>query len=350
MERLNKLIELYPPELKLVIVCCGSKRWRAEDLVGEVDWEVFLQWVKRHRVTPAVYLYLKENSKGVPEEVVRRIEKRYKEITKRNLLLAGEVIKICKLLRDNNIKAIPLKGVFLSKQLYNDFNFRETRDIDILIEKDGLNNAIEVLESIDYFDKKTVNYSSEKFRFINHHISLINSRYKINLELHWRLFRIANTGSGIETDFNNSIINSDFNNVDEFLPDINLHVRYVILHGMKHWWNSLNWFLDLKKIFMENPNIRGLNKIEEKVISQSRLLFELLFKDRNQELKCNNFPNSNVLHSIRAISKDDDRWSTSTKWRLRRFFLYLWVNDNKSHLIGWYIRYYYLKLFYGGRL
>jgi hypothetical protein len=50
VEKLNRIIEKYPPELKLLLFCCGSERWKAEDLLPGINWELFLQWVKRHRV------------------------------------------------------------------------------------------------------------------------------------------------------------------------------------------------------------------------------------------------------------------------------------------------------------
>lgn len=85
VDKLNKIIEGYPVELKMLLVCCGSERWTVGELLPShalhpkgsyahetIDWERFYQWMRRHRVAPAVYRYIKKNPAGVPEVMVKK--------------------------------------------------------------------------------------------------------------------------------------------------------------------------------------------------------------------------------------------------------------------------------------
>ena len=109
MKKLNRIIESYPPELKFLLICCGSERWKAEDLLPGINWDLFLQWVKQHRVNPHVYQFGIKNPVVFPIEILTQINNTQKINTQRMLRLTGEMLRLQKLFNDNGIKTFHLK-------------------------------------------------------------------------------------------------------------------------------------------------------------------------------------------------------------------------------------------------
>jgi len=317
MVKLNRIIESYPPELKFLLVCCGSERWKAEDLLPEINWELFLQWVKRHRVNPAVYRYMKKNLAVLPEGIQNKIEQRYFQITKRNLLLANETIKIIKLLEAEGIKAIPIKGVFLGYQLYGTFNDRETRDIDLLIKKEDVLNAVNIIKKNNY----------QLYESITNHINNLESSHctinefllqdkenKITIELHWQFFDFSLIGKEIMEDFwkNPDKISLQQNII--IVPNIIQQMQLGVLHGTKHFWAGLQWIIDFNYWLKTNDNNLLSLKITEynHVINELLVIVELLYHKQNNKIETNPW----IIESIQAI---------------KRF--------NESELKGWFYKY-----------
>ena len=55
------------------------------------------------------------------------------DIVKQNMLMTSELIKVLKILEENNIEAISFKGPVLSQLAYGDVVSRQYCDLDILI-------------------------------------------------------------------------------------------------------------------------------------------------------------------------------------------------------------------------
>lgn len=347
MNKLNRIIESYPQELKLVLVCCGSERWNAEDLLPDINWELFLQWVKRHRVNPAVYRYIKKNPAVLPEEVSRKIEQKYYQITQRNLLLAIETIQICSTLEKTNINAIPLKGVFLSKLFNNDYNYRETRDIDILVEFNNIEKSIPILAKLGYNKKlhESDDFSKTSFQKSNHHIVFNNPEKKTSLEVHWNFFvfneQVKNTQKHL---CDNSSIDNETNIRLARFQD---HLNFVILHGYNHWWHALQWLLDAKEYFKtKNPTIKPevYSEIND-VLLQTEILIDLLF-NKNTELKfTRQHQRTNIKNSLKAINILDQKKLTSPLMRLKRINLFFDLNRMEKGFLITYLKYAYNKAF-----
>jgi hypothetical protein len=332
MNKLNRIIESYPPELKFLLVCCGSERWKAEDLLPNINWELFLQWVKRHRVNPAVYRYIKNNPTVLPEEVSKNIEQRYSQITKRNLLLANETIRICSSLEKEGITAIPLKGVFLSKLFNNDYNFRETRDIDILINVNAIKIAIPVLTNLDYTKKlhESDNFTKSSFQKTNHHFVLNNSEKRTSLETHWNLLvfneQVQNTQKSF---FKNALIDD---NTHIRLAQYQDHMNFVILHGYIHWWHALQWLLDAKEYFkIKNQSLEPDVYLElADIFLQTEILINLLFSNKNEQIFTRQHQITNIKNSLKVISYLNTKKLMSPITRLKRIGLFFDFNRNKK--------------------
>lgn len=277
MDKLNKIIESYSPELKLLLVCCGSERWNASDLLPYVNWEVFLQWVKRHRVTPAVYRYNKENTSVIPEEIKKKIEENQNRISRRALLLTSELIKTGKLLDENNIPWFTMKGPVLAMQLYGDVAQRDYRDLDIFIEEENLEKAYQLFKSSGY--KYESKYTIIQVKKVNHHIEFLNPEKKINIELHYRLYFNQKYS---DLKFQKFFTDIDIVQISNHIikqPKNQLNFSFVIEHSMNHGFSDLQWLLDSKTILQNNPAFHGYS-----ISNLCNDLNEFLFKNSSGKL------------------------------------------------------------------
>ena len=98
----------------------------------------------KHKLTPLLYRNLNSICpKMVPEDILDELKNYFNANVRKNLLMTGELIKILKLLKFNDINAIPYKGPVLANLAYGNLAFREFDDIDILVNKlDILNPKI----------------------------------------------------------------------------------------------------------------------------------------------------------------------------------------------------------------
>lgn len=261
MDRLNKIIENYPVELKMLFVCCGSERWNVEDLLPArtlhpkgasahkaIDWDLFYQWMRRHRVAPAVYRYIKKNPAVLPEVVVKRVEERYREVVLRNIMLLAETIKVSNLLNSASVINLPFKGISLSFQLYGNINGREIRDIDILIEKRDIIKSVELLINNGFILLQNIKNKEKLFKEF-YPVVLKHKELPYTIELHRRLLPWEGLGNElIPTFFRNSIkINTEGYAISA--PPAAEHAEFAIYHGTKHLWSGLQWLNDLEHAY-----------------------------------------------------------------------------------------------------
>ena len=196
-------------------------------------------------------------------------------IAKQNMLMTTELIKVMKLLEENNIEAISFKGPVLSQMAYGDITLRQYVDLDILIEEKELDKAIKSLSKNSYTFDKQEYQNKLKHKSIFHDISLYKNN--ISVELHWRLF---------SDEFKTNIENI---NIKENLSEVQISnykfksfkkellVLYLAIHGAKHNWERIEWLLDIVKIIQTHQiDWQELIKIIE-ITRTEKILFSTLY-------------------------------------------------------------------------
>lgn len=154
-----------------------------------INWHLILSWSHWHGVTPLVYHTLKEsNWAGIPNQIKEKLERIFWANTARNLLLAAEIDKVFEALGKRGVRSIPIKGIFLSEEVYPDISFRMMTDIDILIRREDLMMAEESLTERGYYRDPTL----KENRFPDNCYTLHMEKgkengHKLCVELHWSL-------------------------------------------------------------------------------------------------------------------------------------------------------------------
>jgi ABC-type uncharacterized transport system YnjBCD ATPase subunit len=114
----------------------------------DVDWDLVHSIARHHQVTPLVFEGL--STDDAPTSVVEQFREEVQQNTKRNLRLAGELVRILDAFSDANVRAIPYKGPVLASVAYDDVGRRMFHDLDLLVHPEDVLEAGRVLQSHGY--------------------------------------------------------------------------------------------------------------------------------------------------------------------------------------------------------
>jgi hypothetical protein len=263
---LNKLISGFPPELQLMLSSVNSDLDKTEHLFQKpINWDKFLRLADHHRVSPSVYSTLSRlDSMTVPEHILNALRQTCQENTLSALRITGETVRIIRLLENNNISAVVLKGAPLSCRLYGDIAARPYDDIDMLVTSEKLEQAIAILENEGY--RRISEYDSYNLTprqlqiYLKHHehsshFKYWNSRKRVLIEIHWKLSKDGNELQySAEGDIKKMVVAG---NPLPVLSDEEW-LLYLVLHGVGHKWHRLRWLVDIKR-FIQQENIDWVN-------------------------------------------------------------------------------------------
>jgi hypothetical protein len=105
----------------------------------EGDWPAIIDAAACHGLAPSLLRWFcRDRPCALPVEARSVLHAYSVETAARNLWLVEEFTRIDELLARQSVRSIPLRGVFLSQQLYGDVTVRPTGDIDLLVERDAL--------------------------------------------------------------------------------------------------------------------------------------------------------------------------------------------------------------------
>jgi hypothetical protein len=146
---MNFLIEIIPTVTREeeFILCharaamSGPARARIDRLTATpIKWGRIDELAAAHHLRRLLHRHLKHDKlrPTIPPNVWRTIESHAIAVTAKNSLRSHELIRIIKLLRNENIPALPFKGPILAAQIYGDPALREFSNLDLLVRTEDL--------------------------------------------------------------------------------------------------------------------------------------------------------------------------------------------------------------------
>lgn len=231
--------ELVSPAFKLLLSCCRLKRsdWaismREAALDAGVDFNELLDLADHHRISPLVYLQLKNNER-IPRDVVLVLQERFRVNRIQALALKGREQWLAYELATRNVRFLFLKGGQLAEKYYGDLAYRHVFDLDVLVEKSRLKIADEIMVEKGFLPEHDLFHFNaiQKFFYTTvYHDLLYRLPFEKSgmIEIHWR-YRDVLSG------FNLDIVRP-LDSIEEFL--------YVCTHGTEHAWFRLKWLCDV---------------------------------------------------------------------------------------------------------
>ncbi len=150
----------YAKENKLLALFCRIRLSAArKEMIRKflqqhvVDWDYIIKEAKKNGLGGVLYNHLNENrdlSDKIPARVISNLKGSYYGNMARNIIIENEAKRILAVLKEEGIKPIILKGIYLSKYVYENAALRPMNDIDLLIRKQDLVKVNKALSSFGY--------------------------------------------------------------------------------------------------------------------------------------------------------------------------------------------------------
>jgi len=216
-----------------------------------IDWSYLIQGSIRHGLLPILYKTLAATcTEEVPEDVLAKLKDYFRGNTLQNLALTGELHNLLSLFKTNGISAIPYRGPTLAALVYGDISYRQFVDLDIMVHKQDVLRAKELLISQGYQSEFHLTEALElAYLQSNCEYNFYSSSKRISVEMHWdflpnyfsfpldlercwgRLKPLLISGQQVFT----------FSSEDLLLI---LCAHY----GCKHCWERLGWICDVASL------------------------------------------------------------------------------------------------------
>jgi hypothetical protein len=272
-----------------------------------------------HGVYPLIYKTLKNYQDEIPSQTLVNMKLIYMDLVKQNMLMTKELLDVVKVLEENNILSIPLKGPVLSQMAYGDVVSRQYVDLDLLVDEDTFLKSVKILESNSFrFEDEFILDKFKEKRNIFHDLTLTNN-LGVKIELHWRLFsdEYMTDFANIELYDNLCSVQINNQNIKTFSNEINL--MYFCIHGAKHNWERIEWLLDIAR-FIENREINW------------DLVFEYVEKTNTQKIIYSTFLLCSKILDLKLEDKIIDRISSKKIIKLSKNFEKVFYEDFTIYL------------------
>ena len=242
-----------PVEFALVAACC---RWPltaevAADvrrLAGQsLAWGKVLRIARRQRVSGLVHHALHKTDAPCPAEVRNRLAKGSRALTRDNLAMALETLRLQGRFDAAGIAVVFLKGAALAQRAYGTIALKHGRDIDLLVPPARALEALRLLEADGYalVDPARTLSQAQRNAFVarGYQMELFDASRGTRVELHWRLSENPYLTAAIDPFANGQSVALQGGAV-RTLIDADLFA-YLCVHGANHSWFRLKWLADL---------------------------------------------------------------------------------------------------------
>lgn len=221
-------------------------------LDDDLDWEYVLELGQRHGVTPLLNRTLgtrgEESLIAVPDRIQSRLAERARSTALHNARVTAELVRVLGSFEEHTIRALPFKGPVLAAFAYGDIGLREFGDIDLLVPREDVSEAIDALESCGYAWEGAPRLDDSALLGGPFTKPLV-PEYELQqesmvVEVRWRVGDPDRPFSpDVETLWQHrdrlSVAGTD---VDVLSPEERLLV--LAFHGTKHRWHLLKWVCD----------------------------------------------------------------------------------------------------------
>jgi hypothetical protein len=248
--------KIHSLEFQLAISCSAIDKTLAGAIINQLkakkDFKEtdFLIFLRRHQICELAFTTLEANP-FFSNSFHLQLELQAKANQLKAISGQALQVKLQNYFHKNNVYAIFLKGLLLSKQYYGDIGARNFLDIDVWVEDKNYENVRSYIKSLGYvglLDKHDFNLIQLKYYRNTTHDEIFYNESNYNapvVELHWKL-RNALGNFKFNTNVDklhllsyemNGQHFSIFNDTDQFI--------FLAVHGAEHAWFKLKWLVDL---------------------------------------------------------------------------------------------------------
>lgn len=248
----------------LLIECCQfpSDPIKLESLAAQIDdWDGFLNSAYMHGVFPLVHKALKPLT-SLDATLKNRLKNTNLEIASRNMMMTAELLKVIKLLDENGIRALAIKGPVLSQIIHGDITQRQFSDVDLLVEKSDMYHSLELLSQNGYASQYPIAFlKNNTLLTVGKDFPTTNTTNNVLIEFHWKLFLDRHIKKSNINLFSDSNYICTINNVSVETLEIGALLLYLLLHGSKHYWERIEWVVDIDRLIRLHADVIDWNAL-----------------------------------------------------------------------------------------
>lgn len=155
--------------------------------LSQADWEYLLITCARYGLRPLIYFNLRLlfDEDCIPVFVQDDLREAHLESAYKNMLIFRHAGILLSALESEDVPVIGLKGIFLLENIYNNIAARALGDIDIMVKKEDLQVAINILINLGY-TMETYFSPIDQNTDIKH-VSPMKNADGLSVEIHWTI-------------------------------------------------------------------------------------------------------------------------------------------------------------------
>ncbi len=252
--------------------CC---RWPPSAARGEavraaaearIDWTGFGRLVARHRVEGLVHDGLKRAGVVPPPELGSSLAAEAADIARRNLGFAAECKALRALLDEAGLDHLFIKGATLNILAYGTLALKKACDIDLLVDPDDYEQAVDLVEARGY---RCVIPGPDSDRadildWARSHKHTLWTRSGIVLELHSSLVDNPPLLPGLSVRSPRQAVEIASGIVLPTLATEELFA-YLCAHGATHGWSRLKWLADVAALIKDESGA-GIERLHARSV------------------------------------------------------------------------------------
>lgn len=252
----------FESELQLLYLCARSELdaeriARLQLLLARpLDWEAVEDAAVFHGVTGMLYHHLaRHGTAHVPADLLLRLQQHAQCVQVYNMQVMTELVRIASVFRAQGIPLLTYKGPALAHRYYGSVALRRFGDVDLLVRRDDLERARDLLEEHGYVPLRSLSEDQEDtWHDAQLGYELHHEAKGVVVELHWALlnrtltFRL--TPEAVWARAHTVRFGSTM--VRVLAPDDLL--LYLCAHGTKHHWSRLLWVCDVAQVLRGHPD------------------------------------------------------------------------------------------------
>ena len=269
------------PEIDLLLCAARTSRAptttaRVEALARDgIDWGYLLRTAQRHGVEPLLYRQLSDiGADSVPKHILEQLRSRFHANQLRNLYLSGELLKLLRELKAQNIPALPYKGPVLAAYAYGNVGLRWFGDLDVLVRDKDVPRATTLLTSLGYQAQYRMTKAQEA-AFMRYERQFAFMRADgCAVEIHWT---VAPWPLPLSLDekylWGNTTQAALGGGTVATLGPEALMITLCV-HGAAHLWERLGWICDLAEVVRASSGDVNWERLLERaeVLNVKRML------------------------------------------------------------------------------
>jgi hypothetical protein len=233
------------PEVAFVVGALRARYGGDVGQAGQPDPGAALDLMRRHAVEPVVLDALEATGRAMPDAIELPLRDAVRATKLANLEATAELIRVLDLLDTNGIRALPYKGPVLAVATYGDLGLRRFVDLDVLIEREHVLEALDLLEADGYAPAYSLTPRQLRATLEDGHDRKLVKHDRHVLEIQWAIADATNRLPRSVTALMDRATSVSIAGRD--VPTLATNDLLVVLaiHGSLHLWERLAWVCDV---------------------------------------------------------------------------------------------------------